>query len=43
MQSVEQLERVLAEPSPALVGDMAKIEGDILLLGVGGKMGPRLA
>ncbi|NLN20011.1 MAG: NAD(P)-dependent oxidoreductase [Firmicutes bacterium] len=43
MQSVEQLERVLAEPSPALVGDMAKIEGDILILGVGGKMGPSLA
>lgn len=33
----------LLEPSDALVADMKAIEGDIILLGVGGKMGPALA
>lgn len=33
----------LLQPSPALVADMAKIEGDIIILGAGGKMGPALA
>lgn len=31
------------QPSDALVADMAKIKGDIIILGVGGKMGPGLA
>ncbi|WP_372636980.1 NAD-dependent epimerase/dehydratase family protein, partial [Cohnella sp.] len=43
MRSIEELEAKLAEPSEALVSDIASIEGDILLLGVGGKMGPSLA
>src|SRR5205085_10097337 len=30
-------------PSPALVADLAKAPGDILVLGVAGKMGPTLA
>ena len=30
-------------PSPALVADMARVEGDLIVLGVGGKMGPTLA
>jgi hypothetical protein len=30
-------------PSDALVGDMANLSGDIILLGAGGKMGPALA
>jgi dTDP-4-dehydrorhamnose reductase len=33
----------LLQPSSALVADMAKIEGDIIILGAGGKMGPALA
>ncbi|CAG7618988.1 hypothetical protein PAECIP111802_00574 [Paenibacillus allorhizosphaerae] len=41
--SIEQLESKLAEPSEALVRDIAQIDGDIMLLGVGGKMGPSLA
>ncbi|CAG7595847.1 hypothetical protein PAESOLCIP111_00058 [Paenibacillus solanacearum] len=41
--TIEQLEQKLAEPSEALVRDMAQIDGDIMLLGVGGKMGPSLA
>jgi nucleoside-diphosphate-sugar epimerase len=33
----------MSEPTPALVADLARIDGDILVLGVGGKMGPTLA
>lgn len=43
MWTEEQLNDRLTTPSPALVGDMAKISGDILVLGAGGKMGPSLA
>ena len=37
------LEEVMTRPSAALVQDLAAVEGDILVLGVGGKMGPTLA
>ncbi|BBI36288.1 NAD-dependent epimerase/dehydratase family protein [Cohnella abietis] len=43
MRTVEQLENKLAEPSEGLIRDLAKVNGDIVLLGVGGKMGPSLA
>jgi len=43
MRTVEELEAKLAEPSAALIEDMKRIDGDIMLLGVGGKMGPSLA
>lgn len=43
MKSIEELEVKLAEPSEELIKDIAAIDGDILLLGVGGKMGPSLA
>ncbi|WP_212003552.1 NAD(P)-dependent oxidoreductase [Chitinophaga sp. HK235] len=33
----------LLQPSAALVAEMAALEGDILILGVGGKIGPSLA
>jgi len=33
----------MSSPSPALVADLATLQGDILVLGVGGKMGPTLA
>lgn len=40
---VDDLESFMTAPSPALVEDLAAVEGDILVLGVGGKMGPTLA
>lgn len=40
---VEDLETFLAQPTPALTADLAAVDGDILILGVGGKMGPTLA
>ena len=33
----------MTRPTPALAADLAKTQGDILILGVGGKMGPTLA
>ena len=30
-------------PTPALIDDLGRLEGDILILGVAGKMGPTLA
>lgn len=40
---MEKLYQSLLEPSPALLEDITRIDGDILLLGVGGKMGPAMA
>ncbi len=40
---VAHLEEVMTQPSEALVRDLARAPGDILVLGVGGKMGPTLA
>jgi len=37
------LEDFMTLPSQALIDDLAALEGDILVLGVGGKMGPTLA
>lgn len=43
MKSVAELERFLAEPSKELIEDFQSLEGDLIILGVGGKMGPSLA
>lgn len=43
MKTIEALEAKLAEPSEALIRDIAALDGDIMLLGIGGKMGPSLA
>ena len=40
---VEQLEDFMSAPTPALAADLERAPGDILVLGVGGKMGPTLA
>lgn len=40
--SLDQLEEVLSRPSEADQAAMSKLEGDLLVLGVGGKMGPSL-
>jgi len=39
----EELEAFLSQARPGLVADLAAVDGDILVLGVGGKMGPTLA
>ena len=40
---VAALEDFMTAPDEALVADLAEIDGDIAVLGVGGKMGPTLA
>ncbi len=42
MRTLAELEDRLSEPSRALVADFARIEGDIVVLGAGGKLGPSL-
>ncbi|RJL31919.1 NAD-dependent epimerase/dehydratase family protein [Bailinhaonella thermotolerans] len=42
MRTEAELEERLARPSAGLVEDMAKLDGDILVLGAGGKLGPSL-
>jgi nucleoside-diphosphate-sugar epimerase len=42
-ESVEHLEEVMTAPSAALAADLARAPGDVIILGVGGKMGPTLA
>jgi nucleoside-diphosphate-sugar epimerase len=39
----EALDDFLTRPSRALAADLAAVDGDIIVLGVGGKMGPTLA
>ncbi len=41
-ESDNDLELRLAQPNPALVDDLAALDGDIIVLGAGGKMGPSL-
>jgi len=42
-ESVEALEDCMTEPTPGLVADLGAVDGDIMVIGVGGKMGPTLA
>src|SRR5205823_11215549 len=42
-RDVAHLEDVMTAPSPELVAELGKLEGDIIILGVGGKIGPTLA
>ena len=39
----ERLDQLLTTPSAGMIEDIAKIKGDIMILGAGGKMGPTLA
>src|SRR5262249_3355882 len=40
---VAALDELLCRPSEALIDDLKKVQGDIMILGVAGKMGPTLA
>ena len=42
-RDAEHLEEVMTTPTPELVADLARLDGDIIILGVGGKIGPTLA
>jgi nucleoside-diphosphate-sugar epimerase len=43
IETAAQLDERLAEPSESLVAALGGVEGDLLILGAGGKMGPSLA
>ena len=43
MTNIDTVVEELLQPSDALVADIAQLKGDILLLGVGGKIGPSFA
>jgi nucleoside-diphosphate-sugar epimerase len=40
---VAALDELLCQPSQALIDDLQQVDGDIMILGVAGKMGPTLA
>jgi nucleoside-diphosphate-sugar epimerase len=43
IQNVPELEELLSRPRAADIAALAELKGDLLILGVGGKMGPSLA
>jgi hypothetical protein len=43
IDDVEQLEELLSRPTPEVIAAMGRLEGDVIILGVGGKIGPSLA
>jgi hypothetical protein len=43
IETVEQLEDLLSCPTPEVIATMGRQEGDLMVLGVGGKIGPTLA
>ena len=43
IRDVAELEELLSEPSEAAIGSMGTLNGDIIILGVAGKLGPTLA
>jgi nucleoside-diphosphate-sugar epimerase len=43
MQDINKIYESLLQPSDALVEDIARLDGDIIILGAGGKMGPALS
>jgi nucleoside-diphosphate-sugar epimerase len=40
---IAALDALLCRPTQALIDDLAKVDGDIMILGIAGKMGPTLA
>jgi nucleoside-diphosphate-sugar epimerase len=43
IRDIEELDELLSEPTEGVIRALAALDGDILVLGVGGKMGPTLA
>jgi nucleoside-diphosphate-sugar epimerase len=43
VESVDQLEDLLSAPTDGVIETLARLDGDVIVLGVAGKMGPTLA
>ena len=41
--TIEELDEALSRPTPGVLDDLRSLEGDVMVLGAGGKMGPTLA
>ena len=39
-RDVEHLEQVMSSPDPQVVAEFGELDGDLIILGVGGKIGP---
>ena len=42
-ENIDALEDLMTQPSAGLQADLGQLDGDLIILGVGGKMGPTLA
>ncbi len=42
IKTIDELENILSEPTPGVIEAMGRLDGDIMVLGAGGKMGPTL-
>jgi hypothetical protein len=42
-RDVEHLEEIMTAPTPPVTAEFGKLPGDLIILGVGGKIGPTLA
>ena len=43
IRTEHELDDLLSTPTPGVIADLAQLDGDLLILGVGGKMGPTIA
>ncbi len=43
IENLDQLEELLSRPTPEVIAAMGRLQGDVIVLGVGGKIGPSLA
>jgi len=43
IQTEEELDEIVSRPTPDVIESLQKLSGDVLILGVGGKLGPDLA
>ncbi|HEX8911451.1 MAG TPA: NAD(P)-dependent oxidoreductase [Humisphaera sp.] len=43
IRDLDHLEDLLSEPTPGVIDTCRRLEGDVIVLGVGGKMGPSLS
>ena len=43
IETVDELEAVMSAPAPAVTEVLGELDGDLIILGAGGKMGPSLA
>ena len=43
IRTVEELEECLSQPTPGLAEELSRLDGDIMILGCAGKIGPTLA